>query len=148
MKEQNKVPEPRGLKDRGQVGIPVYDRQGNLIGRTGEEPVQEPTPQEKIEAGLKKQAEETMKTIGWLLDASGQAAWEAKHKIRPKSNYLMFNTRLEANSRLRELKAQIDENKKAVVKLLGGVVRPEHENFRADVEEALQEIDRVFKGDL
>jgi hypothetical protein len=146
MTEQKTNPEPRGFKSPN-PGIPVYDREGKLIGRTGEEPVQEPTPQEKIEAGLKKQAEETMKTIGGLLDASGQAAWEAQHKVRPKSNYLMFSTRLEANARLRELKAQIDENKKAVVKLLGGVAGPDYETFKTDIEEALQEIDRVFKGE-
>jgi hypothetical protein len=100
-----------------------------------------------MEAGFKKATQERMKAIGVLLDASGQAAWEARHKVRPKSNYLNFGTRLSANAKLRELRSQVDKNKEAVRKLISGVVGPEYDDFKSDVAEALEEIERVFKGE-
>ncbi len=130
------------------IGKPVYDNDGNVIGRTGEDPKPEQVnPEDILRAAFIAEAEKSKAQVVALLDKCGQAAWEARNKVRPSSNYLNFSTRQKANEKLRDLRSQVDGYKREIGAVMVKLAEvPEHAHFRADVGEALIEIEAVFAG--
>ncbi len=105
------------------------------------------TADELILRGLREADEKRKAEIGEHLDAAANLAWEARHKVRAKVNYLLFGTRMEADARLKEIRVAMDEHIKAVAKLKGSLPGPEHQDFKRLVDDQAAEIERVFRGE-
>lgn len=100
---------------------------------------------QRIAAGLRQQEQEYKKIIGEKVTEAGNLAWQAGKKVRPSKNYLNFDTYTKANGQLRELKAKLDVIKQYIGEGLQNVT--EDNLFKADVNEALTDIDKIFRGE-
>jgi hypothetical protein len=98
-----------------------------------------------IKDGLVHRQQEQKERIAELLDEAGAAAWQARHKVRPKINYLKFESRFKAEAELRKLRATIDQAFDEISKIKNELVADE--DFKRMVREHQAEINAVYRGE-
>jgi hypothetical protein len=137
-----------GRAVRVEEGSPVYGLDGTLVGRIGKEPA-EPRPvvgADLLMVGFDAAAEKTKTAIGVILDELGSIAAEAKNKVRPSINLLSFESRLQSQAKLAELRARFDALKKEKDGLFLQLGEdPKHAEFRRLVATQLVEIETIFE---
>lgn len=145
MAEQRIFSVEEAIAARHAGGKPVYDKDGNLIGRTGKDPkVEYPSPSDILAQAFQEKDEKRKTAIGQKLNEAGKVAWEARHKVRPTSNYLNFDTKLTSAARLQGLRGRLDEAKEFIARELSNLVGPENLDFHKLVDEQLREIEKTF----
>jgi len=99
-------------------GKPVMDKDGNIIGRIGEDPKEpEVSIEERLEKqitdGFRQNAEATMKDISAALERMSDAVWNWK-KAKDNINWLSFASRQKAHSIMEPLEKQIFESRSQI----------------------------------
>lgn len=126
-------------------GKPVMDKDGNVIGRIGEDPKEpELSPEEKIEEGLKQAAEARMQDISAALEEMSDVVWNWK-RAKDNINWLSFASRQKAHSIMEPLEKRISDYRSLIFtemrRYLGA---PEYAVFKKMVNAHIGELNSVM----
>lgn len=126
-------------------GKPVMDKDGNIIGRIGEDPKDpDVSAEEKILQGLKLGMETKMKDISTALEKMSDAVWNWK-KAKDNINWLSFASRQKAHSIMEPLEKQIFESRSQIfTEMRRHLGYPECESFKKLVNAHIGELNSLM----
>lgn len=129
-------------------GRAVIDDKGRVIGHVkGEDPKPGARPIDKVKAALVNKGKRTQDRITIALNAAAVAASEAA-RVRSSETLTSLDSKLEAKSKLAEIKARVDEQFRAADRELQTLLDPDDQTrqFKTAVAERRAEIAAVLNG--
>jgi len=134
-------------KEFSAAGLPVYDAEGKLVGRTGQDPKAEPEPTavELITRGFQQHREEAEREMVPILESLSGYALEAR-RVLDRTSQWDFRKRLEAERKCGELYEKFKAAKKEIEKLRSKAIGSHLEQtpYLKSVDSFMQNLERHF----